>query len=210
MRHVQLAATVLVLFAGQAALAQTRERVYVQASHDTSWTSGYVQAMSGEAGVEVTSRLALFAVVGRLDHFAAPHLLRANPLVDGALTHVPGVTMSVAGTARYEAAGLRYDLARSRWTIRPYVRGAFGLASVSQQVRFYSGSRDVTGPLVRLDLLGHDPSGSFRAPLATVGFGAEVPVGHLRLDAGYRLSQFLTTSRPVRVGTATVAVGVGF
>jgi hypothetical protein len=207
-RMLVVAALAGPMFSGPA-MAQMVEHGYVQASG-----VGTIDApnVNGEAGVRVTRGLALFVSAGQIDGFESPRLVRPDRFVGAVAKQLsPSVVMSVGASGRYAAAGARYEFGAGRWAVQPYILGSAGLAHLQQRVRFMlSQGHDVTKPVVRFDLLGHDPSGDFTAPMATIGVGASIPLKHLRLDLGYRWSQFMPDGPPVRVGSMTAGVGVRF
>ncbi len=192
------------------ASAQMTEHGYVQANGIGTIDN---PAMDAEAGVRVTRGLALFVSAGQVDEFHAPRLLRANPFVTGVMQSLaPYVTMSVRASGVYAGGGARYEAGAGRWRIQPYILASIGMARMQQDASFRlsGGGHDVTGPVVRFDLLGRDPSGQVSVPIGTMGAGVSLPMKRLRVDIGYRLSQFVTDGPPVRSGGPTLGLGLRF
>jgi hypothetical protein len=188
--------------------AQT-EHAYVQVSGLGTIAE---PALSGEAGVRVWQRLAVFVNAGQLNEFKAKRLIETNPFVEYIMRALsPRVSMSVVTRGMYGTAGFRYELNVSRSPVRPYVLASAGIAQIRETARFnLQGGRDVTEQVVRFDLLGRDPSGVRLVPLAMAGAGVSLTLGWMRVDVGCRVSQLVGDAPPRRDVLPTVGLGVRF
>jgi hypothetical protein len=209
MRRILVATLIIALGAASQARAQLVEHGYLQANGAGTAND---PSVSAEAGVRLTRGLALFVGAGQIGSFDTPTLFESDAFTDAVIGQLgPSVVTTVEAFGSYVDGGFRYEVGTGRWHLQPYVLSSVGVAELHQRVRFrlWQG-RDVTEPVVRFDLLGHDPSAIVLAPMATAGAGVTIPVKRLRVDVGYRLSQFITGGAPVRTGHLMVGAGIRF
>src|SRR5439155_12185408 len=95
----------------------------------------------------------------------------------GALTAVqPDAGYSVKEPVIFGALGVRY-LLPVPGKAQPYVLGGFGLANVTQDVKFTVAGRDVTGNMQQYGIvLGTDLTGDFINPILVVGGGVSYSI----------------------------------
>jgi hypothetical protein len=190
------------------------EKGYIEAVGQSSFGNVTSQSFGVEGGVTIAPRLQLFGEVGKTRDVATASLgSKAQRLAAGLAGIDPALTYSVKQPVLFGAAGLRYLLAVSD-RAQPYVLGGVGLARVTQDVKFLSGSTDVTANLQQAPyytVLGSDLSGDFRKPMLLVGGGVAVPAWrHGVFDFQVRLARILADDEGITVARAGLGVGVRF
>ena len=96
-------------------------------------------------------------------------------------------------------------------TLRPYVLGGGGVASVKQDVAFTVGGTDVTSNLPQLGVtLGSDLSGTFTKPMVVAGGGVMWPWQRLVVDLQYRYGRIFADDGGINVSRAGVGIGFRF
>jgi hypothetical protein len=212
MKLARVALTIVALAGAHTAHAQLIERGYIQLNGVGTTDRPGSPGFGAEAGLRAGKGFTLFAVGGQIKPFQSATLLQPNPFAEAVIRNLGStVVTAVEAAGVYGAGGVHYAPGRTGRHVKPYILGSLGVARVRQDVRFHlDQGHDVTGPVIRFDMLGRDPSAVFQAPMVVAGTGVSVSVRRLRVDLGYRLAQYLTGGPPVRVGYMTAGLGVRF
>jgi opacity protein-like surface antigen len=191
-------------------------RGYVEAVGQSSFGSVTSQSFGGEIGIAIGSQLQIFAEGGKTRDVSTSALSAAAQTIAGAISQVAANSgYSVKEPVTFFDAGLRFSFYPSGGgKLDPYVLVGFGVASVTQDVKFTVAGNDVTGSLEQapyFTALGSDVSGSFTKPMLVVGGGVAYPVWkRLVLDFQLRYGRVFAPDQGINIGRAGLGLGVRF
>jgi opacity protein-like surface antigen len=191
------------------ASASAPTRGYAEAVAQSAFGNVTSQAYGGEFGVTVATSVQVFADVGQIKNVATSDLGTSADLIAGVLRQVQNatVTFTVKQPATFVTGGVRYLIPASI-AARPYVLAGFGIARLSNDVKFQFDGADASNAIAQYVTLGSDLSGTSTSAMLTGGAGVAWPVlQHLVIDLQYRYG--LIFADPNRISTNRAGVGVG-
>jgi hypothetical protein len=197
-----------------ATAGEASEKGYAEIVLQSAFGNVTSQNYGAEFGVTIVEHLQVFAEVGQTRDVATPTLgTNAQRMAVYLSTVDPNASFSVKEPVIFGALGLRY-LLPVPGKVQPYLLGGFGIAKVTQNVKFFSGGTDVTANLQQspyFTVLGTDLTGDFTKPMFVVGGGVSVPVWQrLVLDFQGRFGRILADDEAITVGRAGVGLGIRF
>jgi hypothetical protein len=212
-----LALAMAILACGRVAAAQpapAADRGYAELVVQSAFGNVTSQSFGVEAGVTVWPNLQVFVEAGKVRDVATTEIGVAAQTIAGFLSQTQSaVAFSVKEPVTFGVAGVKYLIPLSNSTLRPYVLGGIGIASVSQNVAFTIAGSDVTSSLATSYgvALGTDLSGSFTKPMFVAGGGVMWPAWQrLVVDAQFRFGRILADDGGINVSRAGIGVGVRF
>jgi opacity protein-like surface antigen len=197
-------------------------------------TRGYVEGMAGmsaitgsttgnatgEVGLRVAPRIAIFGNIGRIRD-SRPAFLQTS--LNDTIASLATTDLAATATARvpvwYSMGGAKIDLG-NRSAITPYVFGGIGFAHLNPSARFlYAGGTTLSGnPAATGDDMTSDvvASGLFTTPAASTGLmlrtggGVQVPLSkHLLGNVDYSVSR-ISAVTPLHAQDLTFGLGIKF
>ena len=138
-----------ILIAATAVSAQTTpatpDRGYVEGVAESAFGNVTSQSFGAEFGVTVRPDLQVFGSFGHVGDVATTELSTAAQTIASALTQLQpnSVSYSVKEPVTFFVGGVRYRFSVTS-TLKPYISGGLGVASVTKDVKFLIGGTDVT------------------------------------------------------------------
>ncbi len=214
-----VALAIAILAFGPAAAAQTpaaaqdADKGYVEAVVQSAFGNVTSQSYGAEIGVAVMPNIQVFVEAGLVRDVSTPSIGAGAQLMAGFLSQTQAnVAFRVKEPVTFGVAGVKF-VVPTAGSIRPYVLGGGGLASVKQDVTFTIGGSDVTSNLASQYgvQLGSDLSGSFTKPMVVAGAGAMWPAWQrLVVDVQFRFGRIFAEDGGINVSRAGIGVGVRF
>jgi opacity protein-like surface antigen len=211
----------IVVIWSSAAFAQ-EPRGYIEGTGGFSTGAGTTTGgTTGEIGMKVAPKIALFGTFGRLQDMQSASLQTS---VNDAVTSLAANNdLNATGTARTPASfalGGARILFTNHSAVTPYVFGGVGFARLNPTVHFtydsgttLSGNTANTGDDITSDVVAN---GVFTQPTSTKGLmlrsggGLQLPFGkHLLGDISYNVSRISATT-PINTQGLTFGLGIKF
>jgi len=189
----------------------TEDRGYLEAVAESAFGNVTSQSYGAEVGVTVRPDLQVFGSFGHVGNVATTELSTAAQTIAGALSQLqPGVvSFSVNEPATFFVGGVRYRF-QVPSTLKPYISGGAGFASVSKDVKFFINGSDASSTISQYVTLGTDVSGDESALMITFGGGVVWPAWRqLIIDLHYQYGH-ISADTPISVSRAGVGIGVRF
>ena len=193
------------------ASASDADHGYVQGVIQSAFGNVTSQSFGAEVGFTVVPHVQVFVEAGRVRDVATSGIGAAAQSIAGFLSQTQAdVAFRVKEPVTFGAAGLKF-IVPTAGTLRPYVLGGGGVASVKQDVAFTVGGTDVTSNLPQLGVtLGSDLSGTFTKPMVVAGAGVMWPWQRLVVDLQYRYGRIFADDGGINVSRAGVGIGFRF
>src|SRR5471030_943695 len=160
------------------ASASNTDHGYVEGVIQSAFGNVTSQSFGAELGVTVMPNVRVFVEAGMVRDAATASIGTAAQVIAGFLSQTQAnVAFRVKEPVTFGVAGLKFVVPMAG-SVRPYVLGGGGVASVKQDVAFTVGGIDVTSSLASPPYgvqLGSDLSGSFTKPMIVAGAGAMWP-----------------------------------
>jgi opacity protein-like surface antigen len=184
---------------------------YVEAVAESAFGNVTSQSFGAEVGVTVRPALQVFGTFGKIRDVATTEIGTAASTIALALAQLqPGaVSYSVKEPVTFFAGGVRYRI-QSPSTLKPYISGGVGVATVTKDVKFLIGGADASSTLAQLVTLGSDISGDETKMMFTLGGGVVWEAWRqLIVDLHYQYGH-ISTETAITVNRAGVGLGVRF
>ena len=195
------------------ARASDTDHGYVEGVVQSAFGNVTSQSYGAELGFTVIPNVQVFVEAGMVRDAATASIGTAAQLMAGVVSQTQAnVAFRVKEPVTFGVAGLKF-VVPTTGSIRPYVLGGGGMASVKQDVTFTVGGSDVTSTLASQYgvQLGSDLSGTFTKPMVVAGAGAMWPAWqHLVVDIQFRFGRIFAEDGGINVSRAGVGVGVRF
>jgi len=188
------------------------DRGYVEASLQSAFGNVTSQSYGAEVGFTIRPNLQVFVEAGMVRDVSTPEIGVAAQQIAGFLSQTQTtVAFSVKEPVTFGVAGLKF-LFPTTGSVRPYVLGGGGMASVKQDVAFTVGGSDITSNIIHYGVqLGTDLAGSFTKPMITAGAGAMwSPWQRLVVDFQFRFGRILAEDGGINVSRAGLGIGFRF
>jgi opacity protein-like surface antigen len=208
---VALAFGLLVAAAPAGAQTPPGDRGYVEGIAESAFGNVTSQSFGAEIGVTVRPDLQVFGSFGNVRDVATTEISSAAATIAGALAQLqPGtVSYSVKQPVTFFVGGVRYRIATAS-TLKPYISGGIGVATVKKDVKFLIDGVDATNTLSQLVTLGSDIGGDESKLMFTLGAGVVYPVWRqVIVDLHYQYGR-VSTDTAITINRAGVGVGLRF